>query len=530
MSGRSKVLAPVVTVAAVVAVAVTASLVGGSGSTKPKVLRLAGGAGAAQDLAAPASRSSMLAVGDYRLVGSLPAGTPPDAPAWTLAGGAGPADPVTALAKALGAPTPKADRNGWTAGGLHVASEAGRAWWWSPCAVDLPVGPDTAVSSDQPCATFAAGSGVSGTAVTGAGSSGVDLPLPAIAPPPPCPSPTAGAVACRAYEVPPPARPAPLPADPPSEAVALAAARPVLDALGLGDLTPTVTTWPGGGTVQVDPVVGGLPTFGWSTGVDVSATAADQATVSGAHGWLAPASRADSYPLVSAPKAFDRLPSPPRMLLACAAPEPAPDAGPIAGGATPPSCPQPQPQRVTGAHLGLSLTWLADQQAALLPTWLFDVEGSEQPVPSVAVDPTYLDAGGDGSDGRADQTEPGTGTEPAPPYDPGTIEPAPDDYVPPSAEPAGPTHDLALLGWRESTADNAVTVIYDNGGCGQTGVAADVKEDAQHVYVLLHADAPAPDQVCTKDLVEEAYEVALQDPLGARTVVDASTGDEVKQG
>ncbi len=511
MSGRSKVLAPVVTVVAVVAVAVTASLVGGgSGTSKPKVLRLAGGgSGAAQDLA-PTSRSAIMAVGDYQLVGSLPAGTPKDASAWTLTGGAGPADPVVSLATALGEPPPKADKTGWTSGGLHVSSDAGRAWWWGPCAVavDVPVGPDTAVSSSPggACVTSRVGIAVSGGGGTSSSGNG-GAPPPALSPPIPCPSPMNGSPECPPYVE-------PVPAATPSQGVVLAAARPVLVALGLGDPTPTVTTWPGGGSVQVDPKVDGLPTVGWTTGIDVIATTATDATVSGAHGWLAPASRGDSYPLIGAKAAFDRLPAMPRMMLAC--PEPAPDTT----GTTAPLCPQPQPQRVTGAHLGLSLTWLADQQVALLPTWLFDVEGTDLPVPSVAVDPSYLDDGTSDGSGSG-----GASTEPGPATDPGAIEPAPDGYVPPAVEPTGPSEQIGLMGWRPSTADNAVTVLYENGGCGRTGVVADVKEDATQVYVFLRADVPpSPKGVCPAVSKAEPYEVALQEPLGDRTVIDGSTG------
>ncbi len=534
MNARSKVLAPVVTVVAVVAVAVTASLVSGGshGSASPKVLHLAGG-GAAEDLAAPAAARSMSSAGgDYQLVGSLPSGTPDDAPAWNLAGGAG-AREVARLADALGEPAPVGAKGGWTAGGLHVGAETGQAWWWSPCAVayDGGVSPDTAVSSSpvgraMPCPAYVEGSGStsSGTVTSGSGTAGstAEAPRPVqsapasspgsgvepAAPPQPVPAPPVTlSPRCPSVDPAPAGSCAPpesLPAPPtPTSAEVFAAAGEVLSAVGLGDLSGHVETYPGGGSVVVDPPVNGLPTVGWSTVVDVAVPSATSAArITSARGWLAPAQRADSYPLIGAPAAFDALPPMPRMMMACPMPSPGP-------GAPEPSCPEPQPQQITGAHLGLALTWLEDQQLALLPAWLFEVKGNSQPLASLAIERTYLD------DGSAP-------TDPAL-TDPGAIEPAPDGYVPPPVEPAGPVEDLALQAWQPSKADNAVTVLYENGGCGRTGVYADVKEDDRRVYVLLHADVPPKDRACPRVSTSAPYDVALQRPLGDREIVDLTT-------
>ncbi len=510
MNGRSKVLAPVLTVVAVVAVAATAALVGGGpGTARPRVLHLAAGT-EARDLALATPLSSRSAAGDYRLVGTLPTSTPADAAAWALAKGLGEPAPVAALAEVLGAPTPARGPDGWTAGALHVGSDAGRPWWWNACfaATDLPQadGPDAAVSSPSVgvvgCAVSGATTSSPGSTGSGSasqpGTQGLQItpapPPPGLSPPYPCP-PEAAAQSDVTCE--------PVPDRTPTSAEVFAAAGDLLTAVGL-DQPGQVTTYPGGGTVTVDPRLDGLPTVGWSTQIDLTVTG-DSLKVTSAHGWLAPATRADSYPLISAKQAYDALPAMPRALLAC--PQPSPGSGSDV------ACPEPVATSITGAHLGLALTWLEGQQAVLLPAWLFDVQGSDQPLPSVAVDHTYLDTGSTSVTPKS--------------TDAGTIEPAPDGFVPPPVEPTDPVEDVAIRAWQPSTADNAVTVLYENGGCGRTGVFADVKQDATHVYVLLHADAPPQDQVCPANSVSAPYEVALQDPLGDRVVVDLSTGKPV---
>ena len=57
-------------------------------------------------------------------------------------------------------------------------------------------------------------------------------------------------------------------------------------------------------------------------------------------------------------------------------------------------CPTPQPSRVTGAQLGLILSYDASHtgSAVLVPAWLFAVAGTNDPVPVIAVAPTYLAA------------------------------------------------------------------------------------------------------------------------------------------
>mgnify|MGYP001793760850 CR=1 FL=1 len=73
-----------------------------------------------------------------------------------------------------------------------------------------------------------------------------------------------------------------------------------------------------------------------------------------------------------------------------------------------------------------------------------------------------------------------------------------------------------------------MTVTYDACGCGVEGVTADVKEDDKQIYVFLHGHKlGASDAVCPAIVKPTPYEVALQGPLGARPVVDGSSGTPV---
>lgn len=526
MNGRSKVLAPLATVVAVAAVAVTASLVAGGddGPRSPKVLRLADAA-ATRDSAPTTAGSG--GSGGYRLTGDLPEGRPDDAPAWSLPEGPAAAAPVARLANALKAGTPKRDGNGWIAGGLRVNGEAGQSWYFYSCGPeaprDLPISPDTPVSSDGSvgCAVSVGGTVSSGSGSSGSGSSGsvasgtvtaepvppepVTDPAPPIsAPAKPQSAPATGAPAPFTTAVPPPPSPAPAPPTPSKDTVRTAAA-PVLEAVGLDVGDARVTVYPGGGSVSVDPRVGSLDTTGFTTRVEVGGNG----DLLGASGWLADPEKADTYPLVSARAAFDALPEGVRILSCEFTPE---------GG-----CKEPVAAEITGAHLGLTVAQLADGGQVLLPAWLFDVKGSEEPVASVAVEPRFLASGSDpGTDPTKPSTEPGsepvgppTQVDPAPGTDPGTIEPAPSQ------------EQVAITGASRSKADNAVTVFYDNGGCGRTGVRAYAKEDDQAVYVVLQADTRPSEQACTSDFRPAPIEVALQAPLGDRKVIDVSTGKPV---
>lgn len=339
----------------------------GTGST-PEPLALAGVVGPAVDLPmgapAPAPVGSGAGAdgdpgGGYVVRGDLPTGVPADTPVWWLASGPGERARVQALADALGAGDVEPVGDGWQAsGGLVVDGGAGQAWSWSPCV--LPSPPE------------------------GAGQGG-------------------GAVGCAVAE---PARRGPMPSPTgPGEDAVRAAAAPVLAALGVDpDARVTVTAYDGGGSVQVEPRVGGLPTSGFSTGLGVAA----DGTLNGASGYLALPEEGAAYPLVDARTALDRLP-PMAYAMICRM---RPDG----------SCAPPRPVHITGAELGLSWQPLVDGRQALVPSWLYTTDTGGV-LAAVALAPDYLAAVptpspapvplGGGTDPGAVSS--GSGVAPAPP-------------------------------------------------------------------------------------------------------------------
>lgn len=466
---RRAVLATVVAVLLVVGGAALLGQAGRSGP--PDVLHLAATASAKADAAlAPGTTTGG---SGYELVGTLPT-EHPDTPAYTVTSRAG-ATAVSRLAEALGAGTPVREGDGWRSDkGLVVNADG--SWWWSACA-------DGTVSSDgvsTRCAT-AGGTGTvtPGVATAEPGDTGGGAPGATAGSAPPV-EPTVGPLPK------PTAEPVPMPSPAPTadEDTVLTSSGPVFAAVGLDVGNARVD----GSTAVVDPVVGGLPTYGVSTRVAVAA----DGTLTDAAGWLVATARGDSYPVLTARQAFDTLPPLPRPAIAC-------PVGPSGEG-----CPEPQPVQVTGARLGLALYPLADGGQVLVPAWLFAVKDWTEPVVGIAVEAKYLD----------------TGTEPTTRPTPGTTdEPAP----PPSTVREQFSFDRAS---RASDA-NAVTVQYgDSGTCPHENVTEAVKESSDTVVVLLEADPP-PSGPCTSDYKIVNRVVKLQAPLGTRTVVDGATGKPV---
>ena len=495
MTGRSKILAPLGAFVAVAAIAVTASLVadGHQRSRSPRVLRLAD-APVAREAATLAG--GLAGGGAYRLTGDLPQDTPADAAAWSLPKGPGTASRVARLADALKAGTPERQGDGWSAGGLRVNGEAGLAWYFSFCS------PDVAATSEGPGAPEGSVSSV-GCAVSGVGSvsSATGAPAPATSPvpatllpagPKPLPAGPVPAGPAPVVQAPPPPYPVPAPQKTPSEQAVRAVAAPILEALGLTDEPARVNVYAGGGSLVVDPPVDGIRTWGWSTRVDVD----QNAHLTGAGGWLGQPEKADSYPLISARAAFDALPIAPRMMMLCPVTK---DGG----------CQEPPPAEITGAHLGLMVAPLADGGQVLLPAWLFDVKGSEEPVAAVAVEPKYL--------GTPAGSEPGK-----PGVAPG---------MPPTQVDPPPPSDRAMLSFdsahRAKTTDAVMVQYGDSGSCPHTNVTHFAKESADTVVVVLEADTMNAKVACTDDYHPVLVEVVLQAPLGDRQIIDGATGKPV---
>jgi hypothetical protein len=460
----------------------------GSGDGGPPPLAIGsvamGGAAAAD---AAASRSSLPS--GFTLDGPLPDG-PATAVVLRYADGTVDAAQVAALATALGL-TGEPDRatHGWeldTAGGLLRVRDDGE-WSFS--------------REGQPCPSYA-----------------VDVTSPD----------GGGGVSCASAE---PANGEDPAVDPlrdldvtrPADADALAAAQPVLAAAGVvGD--PRVVGWPGSPStsVQVDPVVGGLPTSGVRTLVDV-----DDEGILGALGRLGDPAEGPAYPILSAQQTFDRLASLPIAMPAIGCPES------VEGEPNP--CPTPTPMSITGAALGLQLAYDAGDPV-LAPAWLFDVAGSDEPVAMVAVVDEFLTdpSGGDDpvSGGGSSGSEPGSGgatdTPVAPPSDPAGSGDgsgsAPDPGTAP--EPVPGTAPLSAPVEKAILSGRTLTLVGWGGACADYAAIAEESADSVKVQIVGKSTI-GPDQACIEIALELRLEVTLDAPLGDRAVIDATTGARV---
>ncbi|MFB7242765.1 hypothetical protein CW362_41785 [Streptomyces populi] len=296
--------------------------------------------------------------------------------------------------------------------------------------------------------------------------------------------------------------------DPVSEATARKAAAPVLKALGqdgakldAGQLMGQVRV------VNADPVVGGLPTYGWTTGLRIGASG----HVVGGSGQLKTPVEGDAYPVVSARKTLDLMNgSAPatdgrRMGIGgCASPVPLKDRD-----ETPcehPSPAEPQATTVEKATFGLAAQ-RANGRQALVPSWLFEVRppGAQDTytVTHTAVDPAFL----------------ASPQSPAPP----SAEPA----VPvPSGQPSSPTatHDVAVQGYTADGRD--LKVDFTGGVCADYTVSAHETSDKVTVTVT---EKPWKNKACI--MIAKIYErtVRLDAPLDGREVV-GSDGKAIHHG
>ncbi|MFF0743316.1 hypothetical protein ACFYVL_23280 [Streptomyces sp. NPDC004111] len=386
----------------------------------------------------------------YRASGDLPKG-PGSAPVYRAQGSVG-ADEVSRLARALGVEgTPKREGGSWLVGALadgsgaqlRVAERAPGTWTFSRAP-----GPRGSVDClrGKPCTT----------------------------------------------------------GEPVGEEAARKAAAPVLEALGLRDARLDTSQVLGGArVVNADPVVGGLPTYGWTTGLPVG----PDGRVVGGSGQLKGLTKGADYPVVDAARALDLLNGAgrkPRLpdVGGCATPvpakeqkqgtsvdgtEPAPPLGRIA-----PCEPRQVPPRtvtVGSAVLGLATTY-ADGQQMLVPSWLFGVRptGDEKPytVTYPAVDPKFLAA-----------PKPPVS---APPQDPAT------------------TPDRHVDSYR--TDGRKLTVTFWGGVCSEYALKA--AEKGGTVTVRVVESNPDPKRVCIALAKKLTASVTLDRPLDGRQVLDES--------
>ncbi|WP_451683373.1 hypothetical protein [Streptomyces sviceus] len=294
------------------------------------------------------------------------------------------------------------------------------------------------------------------------------------------------------------------PTGPPvSTAAAEKAAAPVLKAVGQGTAKLDASQVMGAQRiVNADPVVGGLPTYGWATGVTVNG----QGEVVGGTGQLKAPVKSDTYPVLSAEKTLGLLNKVPaadhRMGIGgCASPVPLKDRLEAPCGESTAS-PAKSTLTVEKAVFGLASHFVGGRQA-LVPSWLFEVRATGAKdaftVTYPAVDPRYI-----ASPATATPTTPASPT-------------APSDR--PSAAPK--TRDVEVDGY--TAEGDELTVSFTGGVCGD--YAAKAAESAGEVKVKV-TFTPWQGQVCIAIAKEMQKTVTLDEPLGDRKVV-GSDGKEI---
>ncbi|MFD5076512.1 hypothetical protein [Streptomyces sp. NPDC058371] len=296
---------------------------------------------------------------------------------------------------------------------------------------------------------------------------------------------------------------------PVSETAARKAAAPVLKAIGQDDakldasqLMDRVRV------VNADPKVGGLPTYGWTTGLQINV----EGHVIGGSGQLKTPVKGDTYPVIGAQRTLDLMngsaPGGGRMGIGgCASPVPLKDRDEAPCGASTAS-PTPESVAVEKATFGLA-SHFVDGRQTLVPSWLFEVrpKGADDSITVThpAVDPQYLTA----------------------------PEPAPSPTGPPSPRPTGPGDEPTsepssrVVQPEGYTADGKdLTVSFTGGVCADYSASASETSDKVTVTVT---EKPWKGKVCI--LIAKVYEktVHLDQPLGDRKVVGAD-GKAVKKG
>ncbi|MGV9232835.1 hypothetical protein [Streptomyces nigra] len=287
--------------------------------------------------------------------------------------------------------------------------------------------------------------------------------------------------------------------DPPAEDAAKKAAEPVLEAAGLDEAKLDASQVMGAQRmVHAEPVVDGLPTYGWTTGVTVNA----QGEVVGGSGLLESPEKGDTYPVLSAEKTLGLMNRTPAAdgrtgIGGCADPVPLKDGTAVPCEAAP-DAPSKDTDTVTveKAVFGLA-AHAVDGRQALVPSWLFEVRAPEArdsfTVTHPAVDPEYLaSSSGEATDGPSPR--------PSGPKDD------------PSASPV--TRNVTVEGYKAEGRD--LTVTFTGGVCADYDVTASESGGAVTVRVT---ETTRPEKVCI--LIAKVFHrtVELDEPLGDRKVV-----------
>ncbi|MFC7905970.1 hypothetical protein [Streptomyces nigra] len=287
--------------------------------------------------------------------------------------------------------------------------------------------------------------------------------------------------------------------DPPAEDAAKKAAEPVLEAAGLDEAKLDASQVMGAQrVVHAEPVVDGLPTYGWTTGVTVNA----QGEVVGGSGLLESPEKGDTYPVLSAEKMLGLMNRTPAAdgrtgIGGCADPVPLKDGTAVPCEAAP-DAPSKNTDTVTveKAVFGLA-AHAVDGRQALVPSWLFEVRAPEArdsfTVTHPAVDPEYLaSSSGEATDGPSPR--------PSGPKDD------------PSASPV--TRNVTVEGYKAEGRE--LTVTFTGGVCADYDVTASESGGAVTVRVT---ETTRPEKVCI--LIAKVFHrtVELDEPLGDRKVV-----------
>ncbi|MGW7379384.1 hypothetical protein [Streptomyces sp. NPDC054794] len=288
--------------------------------------------------------------------------------------------------------------------------------------------------------------------------------------------------------------------DPVTVTAAKKAAAPILKALGQDDAKVDANQVMGAQrVVNADPVVGGLPTYGWTTGLTVD----KQGEVIGGNGLLKSPAKSDTYPVLSARKTLDLMNAAPhtdhRMGIGgCASPVPMKDRleQPCGSSTT---APKQDTAAVTVEHAVFGLaSHSVDGRQALVPSWLFEVRGTDArgtfTVTHPAIDPKYL----------VPASAPSTAPSAAPT--------SPGDR--PTATEAPTARNVKVDGY--TSDDRELTVSFTGGVCADYKASAEESADEVTVRVT---ETPWPDKVCVLIAKQYAQTVRLDQPLGTRKVV-----------
>lgn len=290
-----------------------------------------------------------------------------------------------------------------------------------------------------------------------------------------------------------------------SEAEAKETAAPLLEALGEDDAALDATQLMGATrVVNADPEIGGLPTYGWSTGIQIG----PDGQISGGSGQLKAPVKGATYPTVGAKETIERLNSSAAgdraSVGGCASAVPLDGAGSGSaeqGAGCAPSSPRPPASttvEVSKATFGLAAHYVRGRQA-LVPSWLFQVEPAGQAkaftVTHPAVEPRFLAA----------PKSPAASSSPASPSA--------------SAGPGSQTSDVRVQGYR---GDGRTLTLHFTGGVCAT-YAASAKESGDEVTVRVTA-TEKKGTVCVEMAKYYTLPVTLDAPLGDRDVVRENGG------